>query len=189
MKELYGISKIFTIPYNKATWVISGCLTSFKGTIPPHSKLSFIPKLHANRFSTLHYSCWSTPPPPLPPKKSVPCKESAIKVKIKHSFVTSFQDRYSILLFRYIYGARIIQWFCCYAIASAWFCMVLLFRHCMFPPAAIASATAHSSRHRRSWRVPSRTDPKTNGLVQLGGQCYKGRPTALCARTLEAITG
>ena len=30
-----------------------------KGTIPPCSKLYFMPKLYVKRFSTFHWSCWS----------------------------------------------------------------------------------------------------------------------------------
>ena len=34
-----------------------------------------------------------------------------IKVLINFSFVTSFEDSHYILLFRYIYGVQLIQWF------------------------------------------------------------------------------
>ena len=32
---------------------------AFKGTIPPSSKLSFMPKFYVKRFSTFQWSCWS----------------------------------------------------------------------------------------------------------------------------------
>ena len=35
-----------------------------------------------------------------------------LKVLINLGFVTSFEDSHYILLFRYIYGAQLIQWFC-----------------------------------------------------------------------------
>ena len=79
-----------------------------KGTIPPCSKLFFIPKLHVKRFGTFHWSCWSL----FPKKYCVTCKKSTLKVLINFGFVTSFEDSHYTLLFRYIYGARVIQWFC-----------------------------------------------------------------------------
>ena len=80
----------------------------FKGTIPPCSKLPFIPKLYVKRFSTFHWSCWS----PFSKKYCVACKKSALKFLINFGFVTSFEDNHYILLVRYIYGAQLIQWFC-----------------------------------------------------------------------------
>ena len=47
-----------------------------------------------------------------PIKYCVACKKSTIKVLINLGFVTSFEDSHYILLFRYIYGALLIQWFC-----------------------------------------------------------------------------
>ena len=38
--------------------------------------------------------------------------KSTLKVLINFGFVTSFEDGHYILLFRYIYGAQLIQWFC-----------------------------------------------------------------------------
>ena len=35
-----------------------------------------------------------------------------LEVLINFCFVTSFEDSHYILLFRYIYGAQVIQWFC-----------------------------------------------------------------------------
>ena len=80
-----------------------------KGTIPPCSKLSFIPKLYVKRFSTLHWSCRSLF---FQIKYCVACKKSTLKVLINLGFVTSFEDSHNILLFRYIYGAQLMQWFC-----------------------------------------------------------------------------
>ena len=45
-------------------------------------------------------------------KYCVTCKKSTLKVLINFGFVTSFEDSHHTLLFRYIYGARVIQWFC-----------------------------------------------------------------------------
>ena len=42
----------------------------------------------------------------------VASKKSTLKVLINFGFVTSFEDSHYILLFRYIYGAQLIQWFC-----------------------------------------------------------------------------
>ena len=81
---------------------------SIKETIPPCSKLSFIPKLHVKRFSTFHWSCRSL----FPIKYCVACEKSTIKILINLGFVTSFEDSHYILLFRYIYGAQLTQWFC-----------------------------------------------------------------------------
>ena len=47
-----------------------------------------------------------------PPKYCVACKKSKLKVLINLGFVTSFEGSLYILLFRYIYGAQLIQWFC-----------------------------------------------------------------------------
>ena len=47
-----------------------------------------------------------------PIKYCVACKKSTLKVLINLGFVTSFEDSHYILLFRYIYGAQLIQWFC-----------------------------------------------------------------------------
>ena len=47
-----------------------------------------------------------------PIKYCVACKKSTLKVLINLGFVTSFEDSHYILLFRYIYGAQFIQWFC-----------------------------------------------------------------------------
>ena len=47
-----------------------------------------------------------------PIKYCVTCKKSTLKVIINLGFVTSFEDSHYILLFRYIYGAQLIQWFC-----------------------------------------------------------------------------
>ena len=78
------------------------------GAIPPCSKLSFIPKLYVKRFSTFHWSCRSL----LSKKYYVAWKKSTLKVLINLGFVTSFEDSHYILLFRCIYGAQLIQWFC-----------------------------------------------------------------------------
>ena len=45
------------------------------------------------------------------PKKKycVTCKKSTRKVLINFGFVTSFEDSHYTSLFRYIYGARVIQ--------------------------------------------------------------------------------
>ena len=48
----------------------------------------------------------------LPRKYCVACKKSTLKILINHGFVTSFEDIHYILLFRYIYGAQLMQWFC-----------------------------------------------------------------------------
>ena len=45
-------------------------------------------------------------------KYCVVYKKSTLKVLINRGFVTSFEDSHYILLFRYIYGAQLIQWFC-----------------------------------------------------------------------------
>ena len=79
-----------------------------KGTILPCSKLSFMPKLYVKRFSTFHWSCWSL----FSQKYCVVCKKPTLKDLICFGFVTSFEDSHCILLFRYIYGAQLIQWFC-----------------------------------------------------------------------------
>ena len=47
-----------------------------------------------------------------PIKYCVACKKSTLKVLINIGFVTSFEDSHYILLFRYIYGAQLMQWFC-----------------------------------------------------------------------------
>ena len=47
-----------------------------------------------------------------PKRYCVACKKSTLKVLINFGFVTSFEDSHFILLFRYIYGAQLIQWFC-----------------------------------------------------------------------------
>ena len=47
-----------------------------------------------------------------PIKYCVACKKSTLKVLINLGFVTSFEDSHYILLFRYIYGAKLTQWFC-----------------------------------------------------------------------------
>ena len=47
-----------------------------------------------------------------PIKYCVACKKSTLKVLINLGFVTSFEDSHYILLFRYIYGAQLTQWFC-----------------------------------------------------------------------------
>ena len=47
-----------------------------------------------------------------PIKYCVACKKSTLKVLINLGFVTSFEDSHYILLFRYIYGAQLIQRFC-----------------------------------------------------------------------------
>ena len=44
-------------------------------------------------------------------KYCVACKKSTLKVQINLSFVTPFEDSHYILLFRYIYGAQIMQRF------------------------------------------------------------------------------
>ena len=41
----------------------------------------------------------------------VVCKKWTLKVQINPSFVTPFEESHYILLFRYIYGAQIVQWF------------------------------------------------------------------------------
>ena len=46
-----------------------------------------------------------------PKKYCVAFKKSTLKVLINLVFVTSFEDSHYILLFRYIYGAQLIQWF------------------------------------------------------------------------------
>ena len=78
-----------------------------KGTIPPCSKLFFIPKLYVKWFSTFFWSCWSL----FSKKYCVTCKKSTRKFLVNFGFVTSFKDSHYTLLFRYIYGARVIQWF------------------------------------------------------------------------------
>ena len=83
-------------------------VTCLKGTSPPCSELSFIPKLYVKRFSTFNWSCWSL----FSKKYCVTCKKLSLKVLINFGFVTSFEDSHYILLFRYIYGAQLIQWFC-----------------------------------------------------------------------------
>ena len=47
-----------------------------------------------------------------PLKYCVDCKKLTLKVLINLGFVTSFEDSHYILLFRYIYGAQLTQWFC-----------------------------------------------------------------------------
>ena len=47
-----------------------------------------------------------------PIKYCVACKKSTLKVLINLGFVTSFEDSHYIWLFRCIYGAQLIQWFC-----------------------------------------------------------------------------
>ena len=47
-----------------------------------------------------------------PIKYCVACKKSTLKVLINLGFVTSFEDSHYILLFRYIYGAQLIQRLC-----------------------------------------------------------------------------
>ena len=42
-------------------------------------------------------------------KYCVTCKKSKRKVLINFGFVTSFEDSHYTLLFRYIYGGRVIQ--------------------------------------------------------------------------------
>ena len=79
-----------------------------KETIPPCSKLIFIPKLYVKRFSTFHWSCWSL----FSKKYCVTCKKSTLKVLVNFGFVTSIEDSHETLLFQYIYGPRVIQWFC-----------------------------------------------------------------------------
>ena len=79
-----------------------------KWTIPPCSKLFFIPKLYVKRFSTFHWSCW----PLFSKKYFVTHKKSTLKVLINFGFVTSFEDSHYILLLRYNFGAQLIQWFC-----------------------------------------------------------------------------
>ena len=50
---------------------------------------------------------------PLSPKKCcVACKKSTLEILIDLGFVTSFEDSHYILLFRFICGAQLIQWFC-----------------------------------------------------------------------------
>ena len=56
-----------------------------KGTIPPCSKLFFIPKLYVKRFSTFHWSCCFFF------KYCVTCKKSTLEVLINFGFVTSFE--------------------------------------------------------------------------------------------------
>ena len=48
----------------------------------------------------------------VPKKYCVPCKKSTPKVLVNFGFVTSLEDSHYTLLFRYIYGARVMQWFC-----------------------------------------------------------------------------
>ena len=73
-----------------------------KVTIPPCSKLFFIPRLYVSTFSTFYWSCWSF----FFKKYCVTCKKSTLKVLINFGFVTSFENSHYTLLFRYIYGAR-----------------------------------------------------------------------------------
>ena len=47
-----------------------------------------------------------------PIRYCVACKKSTLKVFINLGFVTSFEDNHYILLFRYGYGAQLIQRFC-----------------------------------------------------------------------------
>ena len=78
-----------------------------KGTIPPCSKLfsclSCMSKDSACSTGHVHFFKKK--------KYSVTCKKSTRKVLINFGFVTSFEDSHYTLLFRYIYGARVIQWF------------------------------------------------------------------------------
>ena len=46
------------------------------------------------------------------PPCSVACRKLTLKVLINLGFVTSFEDGHYILLFRNIYGAQLMQWFC-----------------------------------------------------------------------------
>ena len=62
---------------------------------------------YVKRFRTFHWSCWS-----FFSKHCVACKKSTLKIKINYCFVTSFENSHYILLFGYIYGAQLIQWFC-----------------------------------------------------------------------------
>ena len=79
---------------------ITGHLFGFehkvKGTIPPCSKLFFIPKSYVKRCSTFDWSCWSH----FSKKYCVTCKKSTRKVLINFGFVTSFEDSHYTLLFR-----------------------------------------------------------------------------------------
>ena len=99
---------------------------SLKWTIPPCSKLLFIPKLYVKRFSTFHWSCLSF----LSKKYCATCKKSTLKVLINFGFVTSFGDSHYILPFRYIYGAQLIQWFCYSKHLHVNYCSYQLSKHC-----------------------------------------------------------
>ena len=55
-------------------------------------------------------------------KYCVACKKSTLKVLIYLGFVTSFENSHYISLFRYIYGAQLIQW--CFAVL-VWRCFAI----------------------------------------------------------------
>ena len=72
-------------------------------------------------------------------KKCVTCKKSTRKVLTNFGFVTSFEDSHYTLPFRYIYGARDIQWFsyskhlhvnCCSCQWSKWSIATSLYPKC-----------------------------------------------------------
>ena len=73
-----------------------------KWTIPPCSKLFFIPKLYVKRFSMFHWSCYCWSP------------FSKKKIYIGTYYVIFHKSTLRVLInfgFRYIFGARVIQWF------------------------------------------------------------------------------
>ena len=53
--------------------------------------------MYVKRFSTFHWACSSL----FSKKYCVACKKLTLKVQINLSFVTPFEDRHCILLFRY----------------------------------------------------------------------------------------
>ena len=54
----------------------------------------------------------ATPPLPAEGRGRTRPSGARVKVLINFGFVTSFEDSHHILLFWYIYGAQLIQWFC-----------------------------------------------------------------------------
>ena len=80
----------------------------FKGTIPSCSKLFFIrscmSKDSAGSTGHVHHFFF----------QKILCYLQVINdlIFINVAFVTSFEDCHYILLFRYFYGAQLIQWFC-----------------------------------------------------------------------------
>ena len=82
--------------------------STFKGTIPPCSKFFFHTEIICQKFQHIPLVMLVT----FFQKYCVTCTKSTRQVLINFGFVTSFEDSHYTLLFRYIYGARVIQWFC-----------------------------------------------------------------------------